>query len=82
MRHGELGVKGNNEGNRWCAKHKHFHGTLYACEYYTQETLDEIALLDTKNRYNWSNREFIQKQLDGGMPWEGVFIMQMFAGLR
>ncbi len=82
MRHGGIGVKGNHKGDRWCTKHKHFHGILYACEYYPQETLDEIALLDAESRYNWSNREFIQKQLDSGVPLEGVFIMQMFAGLR
>lgn len=81
-RHGQVALGGNYQGCRWCRGHRHYHGSLFPCEHYSKETLDKIAQLDRENRVNWSNPEFIKKRIDGGMPFEGIIIMQMFAGLR
>ena len=68
------------EGGRWCSFHKWFHGSQHHCNHFSEDTLHEIDLLVAEERKNWSDHSFIQKQLDGGIPVEGVMIMQMFAG--
>lgn len=80
--HGKIVETGDSKGGRWCAVHKYTHGHLYACGHYDQNTLNEIAEEQAINKSNWSDQEFIQKQIDGGMPLAGILIMQMFAGLR
>jgi len=77
MEHGKV-----TGGGRWCSVHGYFHGLLYPCGHYSIETLSEIAELDAVARTNWSDPQFIKRQIDDGMPIDGVYIMQMFAGLR
>lgn len=81
-KHGMIITTGGYIGNRWCKVCKHAHGSLYSCPYYTEDTLNEIKILDGENKHNWSNPDFIKKKMEEGMPVEGVIIMQMFAGLR
>ena len=80
--HGKIATKGNYKGCRWCSFHNHYHGALFPCEHYDEETLVKISKLDAETKKNWSSPDFIQKQLDEGMRPEEVIIMQMFAGLR
>ena len=81
-RHGKIITTGGYIGGRWCKVCKHAHGYLYPCQHYSEDTLNEIKVLSEKDRYNWSNPDYIKKKIEEGMPIEGVIIMQMFAGLR
>ena len=81
-RHGQVATQGDFSGCRWCWRCRQFHSYLYACEHYNRDILSEIAELQVLNQSNWGDSEYIQKQLDDGMPAEGVVIMQMFAGLK
>lgn len=50
-KHGALGT-GNYSHARWCRVHRHWHGTCYPCEHYSDELLSEIAAIDRRIRTN------------------------------
>jgi hypothetical protein len=82
MKNGELSNSGNYKGCRWCTRHKQFHGPLFQCESYPLKVKLQIRKGTKKLRENYSNPDFIKKELKRGIREEEIVIMQFFAGLR
>lgn len=66
---------------RWCQSCGHDHGTLYYCPDYPAEVRDEILRLSEKHRQNLSDPEWCARQVEKGLPPEGIEIFKALAGL-
>lgn len=65
---------------RKCDEHGE-HGTLYPCPMYDQATLDAIAESTAQHIANLRDPAWCQKQVDDGLPPEGIAIFRALAGL-
>lgn len=67
--------------NRYCATCGHDHGPLYICEHYPAELQEEILRADHQWRKNLMDPAWCQKQIDNGLPPEGIVIFRALAGV-
>ena len=61
---------------RYCATHG-WHGHLYPCPEYNEETLVEIRIAQEKFKRNVADPDWVQKQLDRGIPPHVISILKI-----
>lgn len=66
---------------RWCESCNREHGVYYLCEYYPKDVRDQIKKKSDQFKENLKNKEWCKKQIDSGIPSEGIEIFKMFAGV-
>ena len=76
MKHGEL----NKDGFRFCKYHKQ-HGPLYPCPKYSKKVLKKITLQSEAYVNNLQDPIWCNKQIENGLPPEGIMIFRILAGL-
>lgn len=67
---------------RWCPVHKQYHGSLYPCIFFDEETLSEIAKQSDVWKQNLNDKDWVLEQIRHGTPPEGIEIMKFFVGQR
>ncbi len=78
IKHGQLIESGHA---RWCATHNQEHGVLYPCGSYDEETLREIEKHTVGYCKNLSDPDWCKKQIEKGIPEEGIAIFKALAGV-
>jgi len=76
MDHGKIYKKG-----RWCEYHGYFHAELYYCKSYPRHIKKEIKERTQIIQRQLQDPAWVQKQLDAGLPYEGIVVWRIFAGL-
>lgn len=67
--------------NNWCEYHNQEHGPLYVCPSYSPERQQELESKKKEWRVALSSPEWIQTQLDNGIPIEAIYMHQAMAGV-
>ena len=81
MKNGIVGT-GDWSHARWCKVCNRYHGILYLCEKYPEKIKEKIKHQNDKHMENLRNPKWCQKQIDQGLPPEGIVIFRALANLR
>ncbi len=67
--HGQIDPdSGGHKGNRWCDVCDAYHGPLYPCKNYDQDTLAEIKAGTKKHYACMDDPKWVERQLQNGVP--------------
>lgn len=67
------------KGARWCQECDQYHDFLYLCDHYSEELKQEVRAANDRYSGNLSDPEWIQKQIDNGVPLE---VLEIFGALN